>query len=229
MTTIIIVDKTGTIKEKSVQLTGEDDLYKKAGFKTKTDFKKHTEWTIDDLNGKAYVIEIYGKTTGVANQENKYEFPPPIDNVLFFGSCIIVNKINDKLTDITCKEWETIYEFLYGGFENVDGEESIDDSDDTEEDLPTTKYGYVKDGFVVDDDEEEDEVIEEEAEEEDEAEDDEEEEHVFKKVKSAKKRTAATVRKNAATKIKKPEIKVVEEQVLLECSDELTEEEYISL
>ena len=29
-------------------------------------------------------IHLYGKKKGKAGDENKYEFPPPVDNILFF-------------------------------------------------------------------------------------------------------------------------------------------------
>ena len=90
--TILIVDKTGTIKESAVKTYDEAELYKKAGFKTPEDFKLRSQWNVEDVNSKSYSISVFGKVTGRANQENKYDFPPPIDTVLFFGNCIIVNK-----------------------------------------------------------------------------------------------------------------------------------------
>lgn len=228
MNSILIIEKSGIIKEKIIQNVSEDDLYKKAGLKTKTDFKKHAEWAIEELNGKSYCIQVYGKTTGTANQENKYEFPPPIDNTLFFGNCLIVNKINNVFVDITPSEWDVIYEFLYGGFEDVGDEDTLggDSEDDADEDLPTNKYGYVKDGFVVDDDEEEelDEEEEEEVIEEEETEDE-----LFTKKKTLKKKGGLVIAAKKTPKSKKPaEPKHVEEPILMECTDELSEEEYIT-
>ena len=67
--------------------------------------------------------------------------------------------------DLEEDDWEEIYEFLFGGFEDLDSDDSDDDEDvDTEEELDTiqkttgtvvkqTKQGYAKDGFIVDDDE----------------------------------------------------------------------------
>ena len=95
---------------------------------------------------------MYGKTDGRATQENKYEFPPPIDETLFFGSCLIVNMRNDKPVSITSAEWTCIYEKLYGGFESL-GEEDSEEESDEYDDVPKTKSGYAKDGFIVDDDE----------------------------------------------------------------------------
>ena len=156
MPTILIVEKIGTIKELNVKTFVEEDLYKKAGFKSADGFKLHTTWEIDG----GLKISVYGKTTGKANQENKYEFPPPIDQTLFFGNCIITCKSSegDKLESITAKDWEGIYETLYGGFEDIGDEETEEDSDEDEDDtLPRTKTGYVKDDFIIDDGEEEEE------------------------------------------------------------------------
>ena len=84
MPTVLIIEKNGSIKELAIKTWVEADLYKKAGFKTKDGFKCYTTWgaTIEDIT---YSISLYGKTTGKANQENKYELPPPLDSTLFFG------------------------------------------------------------------------------------------------------------------------------------------------
>uniref|UniRef100_A0A6C0DKR3 Uncharacterized protein n=1 Tax=viral metagenome TaxID=1070528 RepID=A0A6C0DKR3_9ZZZZ len=149
---ILIIEKTGTVKETAIKSFDESELYKKAGFKTADGFKCYTTWDIEELDGASYSISVYGKTTGRANQENKYEFPPPIDNTLFFGSCVIINKRSDVLTNITSKEWDKIYDHLYGGFEDLGEEDSEEESEGDDEDVVKTKTGYAKDGFVVDDD-----------------------------------------------------------------------------
>ena len=178
MSIILLVEKSGSIKELATKSLIEEELYKKAGFKSKEGFECATTWseTVDD---KSYVISLYGKNTGRAGQENKYDFPPPVDNVLFFGTCVLISRNEDgKIVDLNKTTWLKIYEQLFGGFEDLDDDEEEDVSeDDTEEELPRTKEGYVKDGFIVDevmeDDVEEEE--EEEEEEEDELNDDEEE------------------------------------------------------
>ena len=127
-------------------------MYKKAGFKNGQGFKLATTWKVDDINKKSYTIHVYGKTDGRANQENKYEFPPPIDETLFFGSCLIVHMKGNKPAPITTAEWTCIYDKLYGGFESL-GEEDSEEEEDEYDDIPKTKSGYAKDGFIVDDDE----------------------------------------------------------------------------
>jgi len=232
--TILIVDKSGTIKETTLKTYDESELYKKAGFKTPEGFKCYAEWNIEDVNDKNYSVSVFGKTTGKANQENKYDFPPPIDTTLFFGNCIIVNKNEDEAVSITEDEWESVYDYLFGGFEDLGDEDSDEDSEDDDEDgLPRTKDGYVKDDFVVDDDEEEYDDEDEEDEEEEEAADDDDEEVYTKKTKTTKKPKATDKKKVKAVekKTKKAPASVftsiAEPENYLDCTSELSEEEYI--
>jgi len=213
---LLIVEKNGTIKESVLKNWNEDELYKKAGFKSGQGFKLATTWKVDDINKKSYTINIYGKTDGRANQENKYEFPPPIDETLFFGSCLIVNMHNDKPASLTSAEWTCIYDKLYGGFESL-GEEDSEEESDEYDDVPKTKSGYAKDGFIVDDDELSDDDYEE---------TDESEEEIIKpKKKTAKKTTKKTekiaVLDNVFTELSN------EIDELLESTKELEKEEYV--
>jgi len=233
--TILVVDKSGEIKEVSLKSYDESELYKKAGLKSAEGFKCYAEWNIDDMNDKSYSVSVFGKTTGKANQENKYEFPPPIDSTLFFGSCVIVNKVDDVATSITEDEWESIYDYLFGGFEDIEDEDSEEDDDDDDDDgLPRTKEGYVKDDFVVDDDEDDEEEDEEEEEEDEDDEDDEEKVFTKKKVsKLSNKKSKSDTKTTKAGKGKKPAapvnvfISLNEEENYLDCTSELSEEEYV--
>jgi hypothetical protein len=235
---VLVVEKNGDIKETIMKQYSETELYKKAGFKTADGFKLHANWNIeaDEVDTMAYSISIYGKISGKANQENKYEFPPPIDTTLFFGNCVIVNKVDDEVVSLTVKEWDAIYDYLYGGFEDIGDEESDEYSEDDEEDAdkPRTKAGYVKDGFVVDDDE-----ISEDASEEDEEDECDEEEEVPKKrrvVKPVKTKVVSqkASKKNTLKPIDKPVTifervveATVEPEIYLDCTCELSEESYI--
>jgi hypothetical protein len=177
MTKIVVVEKLGSIKTISLKLTDTPaDLYKKAGLKIATDFILHHTYEIKS----EYYVELYGKITGKAGQENKYDFPPPMDNTLFFGNCILICKDQrGNMIDMTHTEWIKIYEHLFGGFENIEDDDDDEEEIDEEElrilNDPTTKFtkeGYVKDDFIADDDEEEEIMDEEEEEEEEEEEDD---------------------------------------------------------
>ena len=217
--TVLIFEKNGTIKEQTIKKFNEIELYKKAGLKTSDGFNNRTIWNIDGIKGKSYHLSLFGKLEGRANSENKYEFPPPIDNTLFFGNCILVNKDEDDVPiNITKKEWTEIYDHLYGGFDDISDDEEDEEEDD--EDLPRTKSGYVKDGFIIEDGE-----IDEEDDEEEEEEEDEEEEIIKPKRKPVKIKTK---------KSRKPEPELVnnfvsneKQSTYLDCTGELSEEEYI--
>jgi hypothetical protein len=157
--TIIIVDKTGTLKTLTVKDYKVEDLFKKCGFKKADDFTLQVEWPVK-LDGQKYTIQMYGKLQGKANMENKYDFPPPVDKNLYFGACALVGMIRDDSNNkshinLSIELWNKIYEKLFGGFEDLALTcENDDDEEDELENVPknmkTKKGGYLKDGFVVD-------------------------------------------------------------------------------
>jgi hypothetical protein len=168
---ILIVEKSGEIKE--VHYLGADlseatsaalaEISKKAGHKNPEGFDHVETWNLP-LQGQDYSIRLYGKIRGRANYENKYEFPPPVDTLLLFGSCVLIrhDAQTNQIVSLSAKEWSNIYEYLYGGFDDLerDEDDDDDDEDDNEEDdgiEEKTKSGYKKDGFVIDDDENENE------------------------------------------------------------------------
>jgi hypothetical protein len=219
MVKIIIIEKNSAIQETDLKSYDESELYKKAGLKSAKDFELQTEWGAE-IDGKVYSVSVFGKATGRAGHENKYEFPPPIDNILLFGSCVLVNKLNGKATDLTKEEWLKIYEHLYGGFEDLGDEDSDFSEEDLEEDIPRTKEGYVKDDFIVDDDEEDD------FDSDDPETEESEEEIVVKKKKAAAVKKPA-VKKTKSTKKGDALFQVTENSTYLNCEDELIEEDYV--
>ena len=206
---IVVVEPNGTLKDVNLK---ETDLGKKYGL-TNTDVKH--SWSVT-IGHKAYDINLYAKLTGRAGQENKYEFPPPVDTDLFFGKCVLINGAGD----LTVAEWNRVYENLYGGFDDV-GENDSDSEDEDMDNVALTKTGYMKDDFVIDDDAIEDEEEEEEDEEEEEVESSEEEEVVIKKSKSKSKpvKKINPKAKNKASSLVEPSY--------LDCTSELEEEKYI--
>jgi hypothetical protein len=163
MPNVIIVERLGSLKSTQMKTTNEEEFYKKAGFKTATDFQVHHAFKLKVGDADPYNIVLYGKTVGKANQENKYDFPPPVDHTLFFGNCLLVNK-NDQgeVLDLSVELWEKMYEKLFGGFEDLTRDDSSEDEIDEEEqrilndpNTQFTKEGYVKDDFIVDDDSDE--------------------------------------------------------------------------
>jgi len=163
--TIIIVDKGGSLKTLAVKVYNVEELYKKCGFKKSDGFNLQVEWPVK-LDGQRFLIQMYGKLDGKANMENKYDFPPPIDKNLYFGSCALVGMIRDDSNNrshinLSIELWDKIYEKLFGGFEDLkltskEDEEEEDELENIPNNMKTKKGGYLKDGFVVDSDTEED-------------------------------------------------------------------------
>jgi hypothetical protein len=226
MPSILIVEKLGSIKSLAIKSTNENELFKKAGFKSPEGFKCHTVWNLE-LNRKKYSIHLYAKTNGRANQENKYEFPPPVDSVLYFGNCLLINKTeSNEIIDLTKNEWESIYENLYGGFEDICEEDEEEEEEEEELGLKRTKNGYVKDGFVVDDNEIEDEDYDEDEDEDDDDDDDDDDDNVVKKKSKAKPVKKKAVKKVVKKVFEEP-VGNTEEELYLDCTSELCEESYI--
>ena len=155
---VIIVEKGGSLKALAVKDFKLDELYKKCGFKKGEDFVKQVEWNAK-YDGKKYCVEVYAKTDGRPNSENKYDFPPPIDTTLFFGNCAILAYLKKsdgsaEYVSLSLPLWNKIYEKLFGGFEDLAATAAEDEAEEDElANVPKekkTKQGYLKDGFVVD-------------------------------------------------------------------------------
>jgi hypothetical protein len=221
MTIILIIEKSGNIKEVNVKSYNEEELFKKAGFKVTDGFVCQTKWNIE-INSSKHNILLYAKSKGRAGQENKYDFPPPVDNALYFGSCVLVS-INEEnvAEDLPESLWEKIYEKLFGGFEDI-GSEDSEESEDTDKELPRTKSGYVKDDFIVDSDDVSDYVTTSES----------EEEFVDSK-KKQKNSDKSNDKSNKKSNKKTTVFESIETNDLadvpteLNCTTELVEEEYL--
>lgn len=151
-TSIIVVEKNGTVKEQSVRGLNRDVLYKKCGYRKPDNFELRHKWNLSNFDCAA--VEVWSRDSGKAGQENKYELPPPIDTPLYFGSIAVIGlDKDDNIVNLTLEEWNKIYEHLFGGFEDLADteEESEDELKDTPKEM-LTKEGYLKDNFVVDDD-----------------------------------------------------------------------------
>ena len=154
MVNVLLIKKNGNLKLAEYTNETVSNLYKVANLKNKKDFFCVHVWNEKNEKKNTYEYCVYAKTNGSAGNENKYDFPPPIDNELYFDTCVIVKRKNDVLKSIRIDEWNFVYESLFGGFEDL-GEE---DSEDEEEEIlgpddKLTKSGYLQDDFVVEDDE----------------------------------------------------------------------------
>ena len=151
----ILVSKRGTLKdihltnvEHSQQhyskLCGTPPTYLKS-------FTHHATWVVKKFD---ISIELWGRTNGRAGQENKYEFPPPVDNHLFFGDCLLVSMDAEPFTSAI---WKKVHAHLFGGFKDLTNptiEKYDNDEIDELETVPSkkkTRDGYLKYGFIVDD------------------------------------------------------------------------------
>jgi len=152
MRKVVLIDKKGTVITKQVKNCSIETLYKKCKCRSNQDFEQRHTWPYKDN-----YISLYARDNGRANTENKYDLPPPLDTVLYFGTMVLVGHSkeainNEELVDITKEDWLALYEKLFGGFEDLNSEmeSSEDELKDIDPDLKTTS-GYLKDGFVVDD------------------------------------------------------------------------------
>lgn len=242
MASIVLIESNGTIKTLKTKELSNETLYKKCGFRVNEDFLSRHTWSVK-LNDTTYNVSVWAKKTGKANSENKYDFPPPIDKDLFFGTCAIVrtvSKTDDKFLDLTKEEWLKIYEKLFGGFEDIgDEDEYSDDELENVDPALLTKNGYLKDGFVVSDKELTSGSVTPEVDEEEE-----EEDYVpeKKKVKGriqsmgleshdkktrtvpVKQKTSAVKQKTVATKQKTPAVKQAEDEESDANSEDTTSE-----
>ena len=158
MTSIVLVEHNGNIKNIKSKDFSFDTLYKKCGFRSAENFDKMSTWSIE-YNKEICNIELWAKNEGKANNENKYDFPPPVDNELYYGTCALI-RVDSKgsVIDLTMDLWLRLYEKLFGGFEDIVEDEDEDEDEDADEDYDVkTKNGYIKDDFVVEDDEDEEE------------------------------------------------------------------------
>ena len=153
---IVLIEKTGTCKDIKMKDFKKGNLYKKCNFRKNENFELRNNWKINKFGFKS--VELWARNTGKAGLENKYDLPPPIDNELYFGTMAVIGvDENDKIIDIEVKDWEKIYEHLFGGFEDLNN--SSEESEDELANVPEsqkTKSGYLKDSFIVEDEEEED-------------------------------------------------------------------------
>ena len=227
---IVLIETNGTIKTLKTKEVSNETLYKKCGFRVSDDFLCRHTWQVK-LSEETYFVSLWGKKTGKANFENKYDLPPPLDKDLFFGTCAIVRTSEaaanaseahsaaaSTFLDLTKETWLKIYEHLFGGFEDIGQEDEFSEDELADVDPALlTKHGYLKDDFVIDSGEVSP-VIE----------SDSDNEVATKKIKPKKK--AAAISK-AAVKTSKPTSKAKkeeeeEEEEFAEDTSELEEEVY---
>jgi len=85
MLKVVLIDKKGTVITKKVRNCRIETLYKKCKCTNNQDFEKRHTWSHNNN-----YISLYARDEGRANTENKYDLPPPLDTVLYFGTMICV-------------------------------------------------------------------------------------------------------------------------------------------
>jgi hypothetical protein len=151
---IVLIQKSGEVSTLSIKAFNVAEIYKKCGYKTDTDFGIQAEYTVQQ-NDQTIQYVVYGKPTGRAGNENKYEFPPlkgtDIDSRLLFGTCAIIaiNQTLNQYAHLTVEGWESVYEQLHGGFDDLDDDQSRDSSDDDAETLDSelSEESYIDDEY----------------------------------------------------------------------------------
>lgn len=158
MTEVILINKVGELVNTKIKKIKEEDFYKKCGFKNDLHFGLRHTWKLQ-INKQHLCVSLYAKNESrLSNIENKYEFPRPVDNELYFGTCLltIYTTHHDIKTysNLTLDLWNIIYTTLFGGFEDLNKTALSDELEPDElANVPKhklTKEGYLKDGFVVD-------------------------------------------------------------------------------
>lgn len=154
MVQIILVDMSGKYSETEIKKFKKEELYKKCNFRKSEGFEIRHSWNVQFKKTK-YKIEVWARDNGRANQENKYELPPPIDSDLYFGKMAIIGYLDENPIDLTEDMWSKMYNDLMGGFEDLD-DTAFDDENESDElenvpDENKTDHGYLKDGFVIND------------------------------------------------------------------------------
>ena len=146
---IIIVERTGTLKLLSIKDFKEEELFKKCGFKKSEDFLKQTEWNVK-YDSKKYYIQVFAKTDGRANSENKYEFED------LAATAAEDENEEDELANVP-KEKKTKQGYLKDGFvvDSSDADESAsvtgsedNESYESEETDETKKDGEENDNLM---------------------------------------------------------------------------------
>lgn len=139
MVSVILISKSG--KAKQVEVENVEELHVLAKCKKEKFVARHT-WSVQNKN-----ITMYGSTSGKVGNENQYDFPPPMDQVLFFGGCILVCRNDSEVVDLYLSTWKRCYDELFGGFDDCTSEEESEE----ETDLRIGRHGYAIDDFVVED------------------------------------------------------------------------------
>ena len=162
---VIIVERNGDLRLSQINEYSQLELCRKCKCKSSAGFEMRAEWAYSGPDEDKFTVELWAREDGKAGQENKYEFPPPVDTILFFGGCALVAKDMTPqhcVIPLTLEKWDKMYNFLFGGFDTLANgwddleADELDSIDDSVACCRKTKDGYLKDGFAIDTEDETD-------------------------------------------------------------------------
>tara|TARA_Y100001970_G_C14154883_1_gene814957 strand:- start:465 stop:1346 length:882 start_codon:yes stop_codon:yes gene_type:complete len=115
MFTILLLECRGNLKEIRVKPFGEEDAYRRCGYKVcPPEFKMLASWNIDNNDNELLMVTMYGKNEGRKCNENiivqsfrNKNMSPDIDLPIpiAYGPVILVATLNGNDYSFTEKEW----------------------------------------------------------------------------------------------------------------------------
>ena len=97
---------------------------------------------LNSWNYKDYMYVLYGCINGNANEENKYDLPPPCDCDLFFNDLYFIKYINNNIVDLELEEYDEFYNNCFEGFDTI---ENTDDEIEDELSVHTSDNEFIND------------------------------------------------------------------------------------
>lgn len=91
----IIVSRIGKLN--SSDIPSMDEFDKKYKIKIINGYKLFHTWNYS-INDIVYELQLYTKLSG--KLINKYKFPPPLDNNVFYSECLFTCLVNNKIVDL---------------------------------------------------------------------------------------------------------------------------------
>ena len=103
------------------------------------------------------VLTMYANDKGKHGTENKTELPPPLETQLYFGDIFVIAHKDNKIVDLSLEEYSEFYNSAFGGFEDLDKEESLSEEEEPNSEDEAFIVNDIDDGdsdYVVESDEE---------------------------------------------------------------------------
>ena len=123
MKQILIINKYGTISEKKInEKKIELDNLNVGKISSKLEGKCISRECDFEFNDD--IVSIYAFNEGHHDSINKFDLPPPIDNNIYYNCIIIIAHKNNTIINYTKKIFKQFYESAFGGFEDIDNEDS---------------------------------------------------------------------------------------------------------